>query len=39
MKGGYYGVRYEKLTPILVEAIKELSAKVADLEKKLESKN
>ena len=39
MKGGYYGVKYEKLTPILVEAIKELSAKVADLEKKLESKN
>ena len=39
MKGGYYGLKYEKLTPILVEAIKELSAKVDKLEKKLESKN
>ena len=39
MHGGYYGLKYEKLTPILVEAIKELSAKVDALEKKLESKN
>ena len=39
MHGGYYGLKYEKLTPILVEAIKELSAKVEALEKKLESKN
>ena len=39
MHGGYYGVKYEKLTPILVEAIKELSKKVDELEKKLESKS
>jgi hypothetical protein len=35
MKNGFYGVRYEKLIPFLIEAIKELSEKV----EKLESKN
>jgi len=38
MNGGYYGVKYEKLTPILVEAIKELSKKVDILEQKLKDK-
>ena len=32
---GYYGVRYEKLTPLLIEAIKELSSKIEKLENKL----
>jgi len=32
---GYYGVKYEKLIPFLIEAVKELSNKV----EKLESKN
>ena len=32
---GYYGVKYEKLTPLLIEAIKELSQKVNDLEKEI----
>ena len=39
MEGGYYGVQYEKLTPVLVEAIKELTKKVEELEKKLLDKN
>ena len=38
MHGGYYGVQYDKLTPILVEAIKELSKKVDILEQKLKDK-
>ena len=32
---GYKAVRYEKLIPLLIEAIKELNAKVEDLENKL----
>ena len=31
----FLGVRYEKLTPLLLEAVKELSKKVEDLENKL----
>ena len=31
---GYLGVDYQKLVPVLIEAIKELSAKVKDLENK-----
>ena len=34
----YLGVRYEKLTPLLLEAVKELSKKVEDLENKLKDK-
>ena len=35
---GYKAVRYEKLVPLLVEAIKELSGKVEALEQKLQDK-
>ena len=35
---GYWGVRYEKLTPLLIEGIKELSKKVEELENKLKDK-
>ena len=35
---GYYGVKYEKLTPLLIEAIKELSSKIEKLENKLKDK-
>jgi len=31
---GYLGVDYQKLVPVLIEAIKELSAKIKDLENK-----
>ena len=34
-ENGYKAVRYEKLVPLLIEAIKELSDKVSDLEDKL----
>jgi hypothetical protein len=32
---GYRGVKYEKLTPLLIEAVKELSKKVNKLEKQI----
>ena len=35
---GYMAVRYEKLVPVLIEAIKELNAKVENLEQKLSDK-
>ena len=35
---GYLAVKYERLVPILIEAIKELNAKVEDLEDKLSDK-
>ena len=31
---GYKAVKYEKLTALLIQAVKELSAKVKELEKK-----
>ena len=34
---GYKAVRYEKLVPLLIEAIKELSDKVSSLEERLDS--
>ena len=35
---GYYGVKYEKLTPLLIEAVKELANKIEKLENKLKDK-
>ena len=35
---GYLAVDYQRLVPLLVEAIKELSAKVEKLEQKLSDK-
>ena len=33
--GTRYGLKYERLVPVLVNAVKELSAKVEELESKL----
>ena len=35
LQNGFRGVRYEKLSPLLIEAIKELSKKVDKLEKEI----
>lgn len=35
MHGGFLGVKYDKLTAVLIEAVKELSNKVKELEEKL----
>ena len=35
---GYMAVKYEKMVPLLIEAIKELTNKVKDLEDKLNNK-
>jgi len=35
---GYKAVKYEKLTAVLIEAVKELTNKVKDLEDKLKNK-
>ena len=35
---GYKGVKYEKIVPLLVEAIKELSAQVEELRKQINNK-
>jgi len=32
---GYRGLKYERLTPLLIEAIKDLSKKVDNLEKEI----
>jgi hypothetical protein len=37
-KNGYMAVKYEKIVPVLIEAIKELTNKVKDLEDKLNKK-
>jgi hypothetical protein len=38
MKNKYLGVKYEKIVPLLIEGIKELSQKIDELEKKLNDK-
>ena len=35
---GYLAVRYEKIIPLLIEAIKDLSAKVEDLQDQINNK-
>ena len=35
---GYMAVKYEKMVPLLIEAIKELTNKVKDLEDQLNNK-
>jgi hypothetical protein len=37
-ENGFKAVQYEKITPLLIEAIKELSHKVDDLQQKLNDK-
>ena len=36
MKGGYKGVRYERLIPLLIESIKEQAGRIDKLESEIE---
>jgi hypothetical protein len=38
-ENGYMAVKYEKMVPLLIEAIKELAGQVKDLQEKLKDKD